>query len=108
VTPQTVLASRGAGVPGARWELRVSEDRGRLRLVLVVEPSASPVVMSNPPEDRRSCNLRPTIRAVNYVFKICEHFNVTILVCKRKAKCAGLGGHRRASSPGRRLRTIGS
>ena len=40
----TVLASRPASDPRARWELRI-DDRGRMRLWCVVEPGATRVII---------------------------------------------------------------
>ncbi len=73
----TVLSRRRSSVPGAVWEARISSDRQRLEVVLVVEPSATPleVPLLSDVELRELLAAAPTQRAEEWRCSECGTVN---------------------------------
>lgn len=72
-----VLARRPSGHPAAYWEARVGSDRARLEVVLVVQPSSTPIVvpMLTNVELEALLSEAPAERAESWSCRECTHVN---------------------------------
>jgi hypothetical protein len=77
VTAPGVLARRASPDPRAVWEARVSADRGRLEVVLVVQPRATVVTVPilSQGELRQLLEAAPREEGEGWICLDCRHGN---------------------------------